>query len=80
MSAANSTCCRLPAACVDIVGIANLRTFIANTSPYRRHLRECEHGTIEQDGSFFDEISPIYHVDRIKTYRAIAEFLAAHLQ
>jgi dipeptidyl aminopeptidase/acylaminoacyl peptidase len=53
------------AAGVDIVGIANLRTFIENTSPYRRHLRECEYGTVEADGEFFDEISPIHHVDKI---------------
>ncbi len=53
------------AAGVDLVGIANLRTFIENTSPYRRHLRECEYGTVEADGDFFDEISPIHHVDRI---------------
>ncbi|MCL6548582.1 MAG: S9 family peptidase, partial [Alicyclobacillus sp.] len=53
------------AAGVDIVGIANLRTFIEHTSPYRRHLREPEYGTIEQDGAFFDEISPIHHVERI---------------
>ncbi len=53
------------AAGVDIVGIANLRTFIENTSPYRRHLREPEYGTIEADGEFFDAISPIHHVDRI---------------
>lgn len=53
------------AAGVDIVGIANLRTFIENTSPYRRHLRESEYGTIAEDGAFFDEISPIHHVDRI---------------
>ena len=54
------------AAGVDTVGIANLRTFIENTSPYRRHLRECEYGTIEDDGEFFDAISPIHHVDNIK--------------
>ncbi len=53
------------AAGVDIVGIANLRTFIENTSPYRRHLRESEYGTIEEDGEFFDRVSPIHHVDRI---------------
>lgn len=53
------------AAGVDIVGIANLRTFMENTSPYRRHLRECEYGTIAADGDFFDEISPIHHVDNI---------------
>ncbi len=54
------------AAGVDIVGIANLRTFIQNTSPYRRHLREAEYGTIEEDGEFFDTISPIHHVDKIR--------------
>ncbi len=53
------------AAGVDIVGIANLRTFIENTSLYRRHLRESEYGTIEEDGEFFDRVSPIHHVDRI---------------
>ncbi|SFS80015.1 alpha/beta hydrolase family protein [Marininema halotolerans] len=54
------------AAGVDIVGIANLRTFIQNTSSYRRHLRESEYGTIENDGEFFDQISPIHHVEQIK--------------
>lgn len=54
------------AAGVDIVGIANLRTFIENTSAYRRHLRESEYGTIEADGEFFDAISPIHHVDKIQ--------------
>lgn len=53
------------AAGVDIVGIANLRTFMDNTSAYRRHLRESEYGTVAADGTFFDEISPIHHVDRI---------------
>jgi dipeptidyl aminopeptidase/acylaminoacyl peptidase len=54
------------AAGVDTVGIANLRSFMQNTSAYRRHLRESEYGSIEQDGDFFDEISPIHHVDNIK--------------
>ncbi len=54
------------AAGVDIVGIANLRTFMDNTSAYRRHLRESEYGSVEKDGEFFDEISPIHHVDKIK--------------
>ncbi|MFD1674544.1 S9 family peptidase [Alicyclobacillus fodiniaquatilis] len=54
------------AAGVDIVGIANLRTFMENTSAYRRHLRESEYGTIADDGEFFDEISPIHHVDKIQ--------------
>ncbi|MCY0902260.1 MAG: S9 family peptidase [Firmicutes bacterium] len=53
------------AAGVDIVGIANLRTFMNNTSAYRRHLRESEYGTVVDDGDFFDEISPIFRVDAI---------------
>ncbi|QQE78624.1 S9 family peptidase [Alicyclobacillus sp. SO9] len=56
---------KLWAAGVDIVGISNLRTFIENTSPYRRHLRESEYGTIEDDGEFFDKISPIHHIDKV---------------
>ncbi|MCS1352067.1 S9 family peptidase [Mechercharimyces sp. CAU 1602] len=54
------------AAGVDVVGISNFRTFIQNTSSYRRHLRESEYGSIEKDGQFFDQISPIHHVDRIQ--------------
>jgi len=54
------------AAGVDIVGIANLETFLRNTGPWRRHLREKEYGSLENDLEFFREISPIYHVDRIR--------------
>lgn len=53
------------AAGIDIVGIANFRTFMENTSPYRRHLREPEYGTVEQDGDFFDEIAPSHRVHDI---------------
>lgn len=53
------------AAGVDIVGIANFRTFMENTSPYRRHLREPEYGTIDADGDFFDEIAPSRRVQAI---------------
>lgn len=54
------------AAGVDTVGIANFVTFLENTGPWRRKLREVEYGSLEADREFLEEISPINHVDRIK--------------
>jgi len=54
------------AAGVNIVGIANFETFLENTGAYRRKLRESEYGSLEHDREFFREISPIWHVDKIK--------------
>ncbi len=53
------------AAAVDIVGIANFVTFMENTGPWRRKLREAEYGSLENDRAFLEQISPIRHVDRI---------------
>lgn len=53
------------AAAVDIVGIANFVTFLENTGPWRRKLREAEYGSLENDRHFLEEISPIHHVERI---------------
>ncbi len=53
------------AAGVDIVGIANFVTFLENTGPWRRKLRESEYGSLENDHAFLEEISPIRSVDRI---------------
>lgn len=53
------------AAAVDIVGIANFVTFLENTGPWRRKLRESEYGSLENDREFLEQISPIRHVDRI---------------
>jgi dipeptidyl aminopeptidase/acylaminoacyl peptidase len=53
------------AAAVDIVGIANFVTFLENTGPWRRKLRESEYGSLENDREFLEQISPIHHVDRI---------------
>ena len=50
---------------IDIVGIANFVTFLENTSPYRRHLREPEYGSLERDGDFLRDISPLTHIDKI---------------
>lgn len=53
------------AAGVDIVGIANFVTFLENTGPWRRKLREPEYGSLENDRDFLESISPIRHVDAI---------------
>ncbi|GAC1648189.1 MAG: S9 family peptidase [Ktedonobacteraceae bacterium] len=53
------------AAGVDIVGIANFVTFLENTGPWRRKLRESEYGTLEHDRAFLEQISPIRSVDKI---------------
>ena len=53
------------AAGVDIVGIANFVTFLENTGPWRRKLRESEYGSLENDREFLEEISPIRAVDKI---------------
>jgi dipeptidyl aminopeptidase/acylaminoacyl peptidase len=54
------------AAGVDLVGIANFVTFLENTGPWRRHLREAEYGSLEHDREFLEEISPIRKVDQIR--------------
>ncbi|MBU5210499.1 S9 family peptidase [Heyndrickxia oleronia] len=53
------------AAAIDIVGISSFRTFLENTSVWRRKLREAEYGNIEEHGEFFDQIDPIHHTDKI---------------
>ncbi len=53
------------AAGVDIVGIANFVTFLENTGPWRRKLRESEYGSLENDREFLEGISPIRSVDKI---------------
>jgi dipeptidyl aminopeptidase/acylaminoacyl peptidase len=54
------------AAGVDLVGIANFVTFLENTGPWRRHLREAEYGSLAKHRAFLEEISPINKVDRIR--------------
>jgi dipeptidyl aminopeptidase/acylaminoacyl peptidase len=53
------------AAGVDIVGVVNFVTFLENTGPWRRKLRESEYGSLEHDREFLEQISPIRLVDRI---------------
>jgi dipeptidyl aminopeptidase/acylaminoacyl peptidase len=56
---------RLFGACVDVVGIVNLRTFLENTSGYRRKLREAEYGPLS-DTTFLATVSSIRKVDDIQ--------------
>jgi dipeptidyl aminopeptidase/acylaminoacyl peptidase len=54
------------AAGCDTVGIANFRTFLEKTAPYRRALREAEYGSLVRDGELLDRLSPLHKVDRIR--------------
>ena len=54
------------AAGVDIVGISSLVTFLENTSPYRRALREREYGSLEHDREFLHSASPLTRIDDIR--------------
>lgn len=50
----------------DAVGIANFKTFLENTKPYRRAYRESEYGPLT-DPDFLAEVSPIHKAHLIKT-------------
>jgi dipeptidyl aminopeptidase/acylaminoacyl peptidase len=54
------------AAGIECVGISNFVTFLANTAPWRRAVREPEYGSLERDRDFLVEASPRTHVDRIQ--------------
>jgi len=54
------------AAGVDLVGISNFLTFLRNTGAWRQKHRMAEYGDPEKDAEFLKEISPFYHVDKIK--------------
>jgi dipeptidyl aminopeptidase/acylaminoacyl peptidase len=46
-------------AAIDIVGISNFVTFLQNTAPWRRHLREKEYGSLTVDRELLARISPL---------------------
>jgi dipeptidyl aminopeptidase/acylaminoacyl peptidase len=54
------------AAGIECVGISSLVTFLENTSPYRRAVREREYGSLEHDRAFLEAASPMTHVDAIR--------------
>ncbi|NBW99812.1 S9 family peptidase [bacterium] len=53
-------------AAAESVGIADFITFLKNTSPYRRSLREVEYGPLT-DEPFLKSISPMTYLSQIKT-------------
>lgn len=52
-------------ACVNIVGIVNMQTFLEKTSGYRRKLREVEYGPLT-DPEFLKSVSSIHKVEKLK--------------
>jgi dipeptidyl aminopeptidase/acylaminoacyl peptidase len=56
---------RMFGACVDVVGIVNLKTFLEKTSGYRRKLREAEYGPLA-DSTFLAGVSSIHRVNQIQ--------------
>jgi dipeptidyl aminopeptidase/acylaminoacyl peptidase len=54
------------AAGIESVGISSFVTFLENTSPWRRSMREREYGSLERDRDFLVDASPITHVDRMR--------------
>jgi len=54
------------AAGIATVGISSLVTFLENTSPYRRRVREVEYGFLDTDRDFLVEASPMTHVDAMR--------------
>ena len=59
---------------VDIVGIASFKTFLENTSAYRRDLRRAEYGDerTPEMKEFFKRIDPINNAQKIKTSLLVA--------
>lgn len=55
------------AAAVDVVGISNFETFLANTGPWRRKQRIAEYGDPEKDLDVLRRFSPIHKVADIRT-------------
>jgi dipeptidyl aminopeptidase/acylaminoacyl peptidase len=56
---------RLFGACIDVVGIVNMKTFLEKTSGYRRKLREAEYGPLA-DSTFLATVSSIHRADKIR--------------
>jgi dipeptidyl aminopeptidase/acylaminoacyl peptidase len=51
---------------VDLFGVANMKTFMATTSGLIREIFLVEFGDPEKDAAFFETISPLRDVERIK--------------
>src|SRR5699024_7610539 len=51
---------------VNIVGITHFKTFLQNTGPWRRRLREFEYGALKHDADFFEDNALFNHKHRIQ--------------
>jgi len=58
----------------NVVGIVNMKTFLEQTSGYRRKLREAEYGPLS-DPEFLESVSSINKIDKIKVPMMIAHGL-----
>lgn len=60
---------------VEIVGISNFNTFLANTEDYRRDLRRAEYGDERNPKmrAFFDKISPLNNAEKIQRPLFVAQ-------
>lgn len=65
---------RLFGAGINVVGIVNVKTFLEQTSGYRRKLREVEYGPLS-DPEFLESISSIKKIDKINVPMMIAHGL-----
>lgn len=61
-------------ASIDVVGIVNMKTFLEQTSGYRRKLREVEYGPLT-DPDFLASVSSINKIDKINVPMMIAHGL-----
>lgn len=50
---------------VDLFGIANFVSFLNNTAPHRRAVREAEYGFLDRDMDFLVSASPINHIGNV---------------
>ena len=50
---------------VDLVGVANMTTFLQSTSGIIREIFKVEFGDLEKDAAFLKTVSPIEQIDRI---------------
>ena len=59
---------------INVVGIVNVKTFLEQTSGYRRKLREAEYGPLS-DPEFLASVSSIHRIDKINVPMMIAHGL-----
>jgi dipeptidyl aminopeptidase/acylaminoacyl peptidase len=50
---------------IAVVGMSDLRSFLLNTAPYRRHLRISEYGDPEKDVGALKELSAMHFLDKL---------------